>query len=280
MADRSVDACLAQARAMGLARLDAQLLLGHVLEKPRTWLLSHGEATVAAAAVDTFDALCRRRSDGEPVAYLLGRREFFGLDLHITPAVLDPRPDTEILVEWAIACLRRDHPAGVTPDVVDLGTGSGAIALAVKSAVPEARVWAVDRSAPAVAVARDNAQRLGLAIDCRHGDWFNPLGEAHFDLVLSNPPYLGAQDPHLQALDHEPREALVAAGDGLADLQTLAAQAPGHLRDGGWLLLEHGADQAPAVAAALDRAGFRDIAHRTDLAGHLRCTGGRWHLPR
>lgn len=276
MSAASVDACLARARAAGLSRLDAQLLLGELLARPRAWLLAHGDDAVDTERQAAFAALCARRLAGEPIAYLLGRREFFGLELRITADVLDPRADTETLVEWALALLAAMGPE---PTVVDLGTGSGAIALAVRSAWPQARVIAIDASAPALAVARENAARLGLAIDCREGHWLQPLGTQTADLLLGNPPYLAEDDPHLPALAREPRQALVAGADGLADLRHLAAAAPAHLKPGGWLLLEHGADQADAVADSLRRAGFVEIQHRLDLGGHRRCTGGRWRSP-
>ncbi len=273
MSTFTVDACIARARTAGLSRLDAQLLLGDVLARSRAWLLAHGDDAVDAERQAAFATLCTRRLAGEPVAYLLGRREFFGLELRITADVLDPRPDTETLVEWALALLAGMGPE---PTVVDLGTGSGAIALAVRSACPQARVIAIDASAPALDVARDNAARLGLPIDCRHGHWLQPLGAQTANLLLSNPPYLAESDPHLPALAREPRQALVAGADGLRDLRHLAGAAPAHLKPGGWLLLEHGADQADAVADSLRQAGFDEIEHRWDLGGHRRCTGGRW----
>jgi release factor glutamine methyltransferase len=264
---------LAQAAALGVARLDAQLLLLHVLHRPsgdRAWLIAHDDDAVQADALARYDALCRRRMAGEPVAYLTGRKEFFGLELDVDARVLVPRPETETLVEWALDVLQ-----GVpSPAVVDLGTGSGAIALAIAKARPDARVTAVDRSAGAVAVARANAQRLGLAVDVREGDWLDGLPV--FDLVVSNPPYVAAADPHLAALRAEPLSALVAGADGLDDLRRIVAQAPAHLRPGGWLLLEHGYDQASAVHGLLADAGFAGAASRSDLAGIPRCTGGQW----
>ncbi|HZY18967.1 MAG TPA: peptide chain release factor N(5)-glutamine methyltransferase [Ramlibacter sp.] len=265
---------LAEAAAGGLARLDAQLLLLHAIgrgETDRAWLIAHDGDALAPDAAERFRQACARRASGEPVAYLLGRKEFFGLTLEVDPRVLVPRPDTETLVSWALAVLD-----GVAqPEVIDLGTGSGAIALALRHARPDARVTAVDGSADAVAVAAANARRLDLAIEVRQGDWLQGC-TARYDLIVSNPPYVAEQDPHLAALRHEPRGALVAGTDGLADLRTIVRQAPSHLKPGGWLLLEHGWDQSAAVQALLHAAGFAQVDSRTDLAGIARCSGGRW----
>nr|WP_227494520.1 peptide chain release factor N(5)-glutamine methyltransferase [Ramlibacter pallidus] len=263
---------LAAAARQGLARLDAQLLLLHVLERPagdRAWLIAHDGDALPAPAQERFAALCARRAAGEPVAYLTGEKEFFGLALQVDARVLVPRPDTETLVEWALEVLR---PVAA-PRVIDLGTGSGAIALALQSARPDARVEAVDRSEAALAVARANGQRLGLAVHFRQARWLE--GAEAYDLVVSNPPYVAAADPHLAALRHEPLEALAAGADGLEDLRAIVAAAPAHLRPGGWLLLEHGWDQAEAVRALLAQAGFAGVASRNDLAGIARCSGGR-----
>ena len=263
---------LAQAAAIGLARLDAQLLLLHALGRPaadRAWLIAHDDDTLGAAESQRYDALCRRRADDEPVAYLTGEKEFFGLPLAVDARVLVPRPDTEILVEWALDVLR-DVPS---PRVVDLGTGSGAIALAIQSRRPDAQVEAVDRSADALAVARGNAERLGLQVSFRQGSWLEGAGA--YDLVVSNPPYVAAADPHLQSLRHEPLSALAAGGDGLDDLRAIIAAAPAHLWPGGWLLLEHGHDQADAVRKLLEATGYVAVTSRDDLAGIARCSGGR-----
>jgi len=264
---------LRAAQARGLERLDAQLLLGHLLQRPRTWLLTHDDSVLPAAARARWDELVARRLDQVPLAYLTGRHEFFGLALDVTPAVLDPRPDTETLVEWALACLQDAAPPH--PRVLDLGTGSGAIALAIAHAWPAAHVHAVDLSEAALAVARRNGERLGLRVQWRLGRWFEPVANERFDLVVSNPPYLADDDPHLPALRHEPRQALCAGADGLDDLRHLCAGAAAHLAPGGWLLLEHGHDQGGAVATLLRQHGFAEVAHRHDLAGHVRCTGGR-----
>lgn len=265
-------------RQAGLARLDAQLLLLHALGREpdtagRAWLLAHDTDPLPAPAAQCYAALVERRARGEPYAYLIGWREFRGLRLEVTPDVLVPRPDTETLVDWALQCLPAP-PA--RPQVLDLGTGSGAIALTVAQAAPHARVTGTDRSLGALAVARRNAERLGLAVQWRDGPWFEALrpGE-RYDLIVSNPPYIAEGDPHLVDLAHEPRTALTAGPDGLNDLTAIIAGAPAHLAGGGWLLLEHGHDQAPAVQALLGRHGYVDVHSRADLAGHLRCTGGR-----
>jgi release factor glutamine methyltransferase len=272
----TVAAALARAAADGLARLDAQLLLAHVLQRDRSWLLAHDDAALDAAGAAAFAALCRRRRDGEPVAYLVGEREFHGLRLRVTPAVLVPRPDTETLVDRALELLRGPLAALAQPAVADLGTGSGAIALAIKHRWPAARVSAVELSTAALDVARANGARLGLEVDWRAGDWWQPLAGRTFDLVLSNPPYVAPGDPHLADLRHEPTLALVAPHRGLGAIHRIAAGAGAQLRRGGWLLFEHGFDQAPAVQACLRAAGLVDVHTTADLAGRPRCSGGRW----
>lgn len=264
---------LAWARESGLQRLDAQLLLARALQRNRSWLIAHDDTPLSAAQQHGFQADCRRRADGEPLAYLLGEREFHGLMLQVSPAVLVPRPDTETLVDWALERLAAMSPSA--PEVADLGTGSGAIALALKHAHPAARISAVDSSAAALQVAQANAARLRLDVQWLHGDWWQPLVGRRFDLVASNPPYVAADDAHLQALRHEPLQALSPGGDGLSALQHIAQGAPLHLKPGGWLLLEHGHDQAHAVRTMLRHAGFIDVCTRVDLAGQPRCSGGR-----
>ncbi|MDH4392497.1 MAG: peptide chain release factor N(5)-glutamine methyltransferase [Aquabacterium sp.] len=277
---------LASAHALGLDRLDAQWLLGHVLQQGSAWLISHDDQPLAAADAQAFAALCQRRAAGEPLAYLVGQAGFHGLVLRVTPDVLVPRPDTETLVDWALDLLPTLPPApsGLQPrgrpQVLDLGTGSGAIALAVAHRQVAALVTATDLSPAALAVAQANARVLGLALRWAQGAWWQALPpDTRFDLVLSNPPYIAAGDPHLPALRHEPQLALTPGGDGLGALRQIVAGAPAHMQPGGWLLLEHGWDQAAAVAQLLAAAGFSDIAHRADLAGHPRCTGGRWPGP-
>lgn len=272
MAAPTVTHALQQAAAAGLARLDAQMLLLHALRRPtsdRAWLVAHDGDTLPDEAAQHFASLCRRRADGEPVAYLTGFKEFFGLSLQVDARVLDPRPDTETLVEWALDLL--DKPMAVA----DLGTGSGAIALALKNQRPQVQMTAVDASADALEVARANADRLGLPVTFRHGSWLQG-DTAHYDLIVSNPPYVAAADPHLAALRHEPLQALASGPDGLADIRQIIQQAPGRLHPGGWLLLEHGHDQAQAVRSLLAAQGFAQVASRRDLAGIDRCSGGQW----
>lgn len=264
------------ARRQGLARLDAQLLLAHALARPRAWLLAHDDAPLAPALARRYAADCVRRAQGVPLAYLTGESEFHGLPLVISPAVLVPRPETELLVEWALEMLAGPLAARAAPAVVDLGTGSGALALAVARACPRARVAAVDLSAEALAVARHNGAALGLSVDWRLGSWWQPLGAARFDLALSNPPYVAEGDPHLAALRHEPASALLAGPQGLDALRAIVAGAAGHLQPGGWLLFEHGHDQAGPLQALMRQHGFVEAQTRCDLAALPRCTGARW----
>lgn len=265
---------LAEAARRGLARLDAQLLLLHAIGRgpaDRAWLLAHDGDELAPDAFATFTSLSERRLAGEPVAYLVGHKEFFGLDLRVDGRVLVPRPDTEVVVEWSLATLEgRSAPA-----VADLGTGSGAIALAIKHARPDARVTAIDLSPGALQVAAANAHRLGLDVQFLQSRWLETV-DGRFDLLASNPPYVSDADEHLAALTHEPRMALASGPDGLDDIRAILAQAPSHLSRGGWLLLEHGWDQAAAVRDLLAAAGFSDVESRRDLAGIERCSGGRW----
>ena len=265
---------LQAAQALGLDRLDAQALMSHVLGRPRSWLIAHDADELTADERQRYDALVLRRAAGEPFAYLVGEKEFWGLTLQVGPGVLVPRPDTETLVEWALECLQGRS----APRVVDLGTGSGAIALALKSARPDAQVCAVDLSPQALAVARGNAERLGLAVDFHLGHWwqaFEERPEALFDLVVSNPPYIAEGDPHLPALRHEPTLALTSGADGLTAIRALVSGSGAHLAAGGWLLFEHGHDQAEAVRRLLGDAGFREAQTRRDLGGNERCTGAR-----
>jgi release factor glutamine methyltransferase len=267
-----IAAVLAQARALGVARLDAQLLLAHLLRRPRPWLIAHDEQALDASQAAAIDDLLARRAAGEPLAYLVGEREFRGMVLQVTPAVLVPRPETELLVDWALECLP-DAPA---PSVIDLGTGSGAVALAIKCACPAARVCATDSSAAALAMARANASRLGLDVIFAQGDWWAPAAGQLYGLAVSNPPYVAGNDPHLAALAHEPRVALTPEGDGLDAIRRLIHGAPAHLLAGAWLLLEHGHDQAQEVQALLAGRGFSPPQTRCDLAGLPRCTGALW----
>jgi release factor glutamine methyltransferase len=236
--------------------------------------MAHDDAPLSTDQDTRFAALCLRRAAGEPFAYLVGEREFHGLRLAVSPAVLVPRPDTETLVDWALERLA-EMPANAQPSVIDLGTGSGAIALAVRHRCPTAQVTALDTSPAALAQAQANATRLGLPVRFLLSDWWQAVAGQHFDLVLSNPPYIAGDDPHLPSLAHEPLLALTPGGDGLDALRQIVAGAPAHLRPGGWLLLEHGWDQSEAVQQMLRDAGFSAIATRRDLAGQARCTGGR-----
>ncbi|PJK00634.1 protein-(glutamine-N5) methyltransferase, release factor-specific [Lysobacteraceae bacterium NML91-0213] len=268
-----LDAVLREAGAR-IGAVDAEWLLLHVLQRPRSWLYAHADAPLDAAARQRFEALLERRAAGEPVAYLTGRRGFWSLDLAVTPDTLIPREDTERLVELALERL----PAGAPAAVADLGTGSGAIALAVARERPRARVVATDRSAAALAVATANAACAGLGnVEFIHGDWFEPLAGRRFDLIASNPPYIRNDDPHLAEGDlrFEPATALASGADGLEDIRRIVASAPAHLRPGGWLLLEHGHDQGHAVRALLRAAGLVDVETGTDLEGRDRVGLGR-----
>ncbi len=274
---KTLGTALRQLQTGGLPRLEAQMLLLHALGQPpqaRAWLLAHDDDALPADAATRLHALATRRLAGEPMAYLTGEKHFHGLRLQVDARVLDPRDDTETLVDWALALLPADAPRRV----LDLGTGSGAIALAIAHARPQARVTAVDASADALTVARANAGQLGLAVTLHHGDWLAPVAGEVFDLIVSNPPYIAEGDAHLPALAHEPRAALVSGADGLDDLRRIVATAPAHLAPGGWLLLEHGWDQAAAVRALLADAGFAQVQSRRDLAGIERCSGG-CHCP-
>ncbi len=274
-----VDDALRHARSVGLDRLDALLLLGRALQRDRSWLMAHGEHVLTPEEVAGITFTFSRRAQGVPLSYLVGQREFHGLMLKVTQDVLDPRPDTETLVDWALEGLgqaRPVEPRDPPVRVMDLGTGSGAIALALQAARPDWEVHASDASAAALAVARGNAQALGLPVRFHEGSWWDALPQGlRLHLAVSNPPYIRPDDPHLVALVHEPRSALVAEDQGLADLRALIEGAHAHLLPGGWLLLEHGHDQAEPVARLLAGAGFESIGHRRDLAGHTRCTGGR-----
>jgi release factor glutamine methyltransferase len=264
---------LQQAVARGLARIDAQMLMLHALERSvhdRAWLAMHSADLLGAEAAQRFEAMVQRRLHQEPVAYITGENEFFGLNLRVDARVLDPRPDTEILVEWALQVIEPGQPL----KVADLGTGSGAIALAIKSQRPAVQMTAVDVSPEALDVARLNAQRLNLEVNFRHGTWLTGVSDT-FDVIVSNPPYIAAGDPHLSQLHHEPLNALASGLDGLKDLRQIIEQAFARLQPGGWLLLEHGHDQAPAVSVLLQKAGFVQVQSRPDLAGIARCSGGQ-----
>lgn len=269
---------LRQAAAAGLDRLDAQMLLLHALGRSphdRAWLIVHDGDPLPSPAAARWQTLLQRRQAGEPVAYLTGEKEFGGLTLQVDARVLVPRPDTEALVEWALETL---PPSGgaESPRLLDLGTGSGAIALTIASRRPDAQVTATDASTDALTVAEANARRLSLPLRFAHGAWLAAVPGERFDVIASNPPYIAEGDPHLVALGHEPLTALTAGSDGLDDIRQIVAQAPHALRPCGWLLLEHGHDQARAVRELLVSQGFEAVSSRQDLAGIERCSGGRW----
>ena len=278
---RTTEQALAAAQTLGLDRLDAQLLLLQALGKSeidRAWLLAHDVDAVIDDVTRQFDSLAQRRVVGEPLAYIVGYKEFFGLKLQVDPRVLIPRPDTETLVNWSLDLLQSGAlPADAA--ILDLGTGSGAIALAIaqqlKTAGRPARVTATDASEDALAVARKNAQGLELEVVLISSNWFEKIDE-HFYLIATNPPYVATADPHLADLAYEPLNALTAGADGLDDLRQIIAQAPAHLDPTGWLLMEHGFEQASAVRELLTQRGFIQVQSRLDLAGIERCSGGQW----
>jgi len=248
------------------------MLLLHVLGRTphdRAWLLAHDADPLDATTQALSEAALQRRLQGEPLGYITGHQEFYGLDLQVDARVLCPRADTETLVDWALQVL------AANAHVVDLGTGSGAIALAIQHQRPDAQVHASDISADALAMAQTNARRLGLNVTFSQGTWLQGL-EGPWDAIVSNPPYIAAADPHLAALIHEPLQSLASGADGLDDLRTIVKQAASRLKSGGWLLLEHGYDQADAVCELLLSGGFADVQSRQDLAGIARCSGGRW----
>ena len=256
------------------ARLDAELLLAHALGQSRSYLRAWPERLLTDQQVQVFAILVARRVAGEPIAHILGRREFWSLDLEVTPATLIPRPETELLVELALARI----PVDAAWDIVDLGTGSGAIALAVAQERPRCRVMATDVSAAALAVAQANARRLAIGnVTFHQGTWYAGLGQQRFNAILSNPPYIRTDDPHLRQGDvrFDPPGALVSGTDGLDDLRVIVAGAPTHLHPGGWLLVEHGYDQGEAVRRLFVDAGLVGIHSLDDLAGHPRVCLGR-----
>jgi len=254
-------------------RLDAELLLAAAIGKSRSYLHTWPERIVSSEDAEAYAGYLQRRRAGEPVAYILGQQGFWKIDLEVAPHTLIPRPDTELLVETAL-----ELQAAAPAKVLDLGTGTGAIALALASDCPVWQVTAVDRVDEAVALAERNRQRLGLGnVKVLASHWFSSLAGERFDLIVSNPPYIAAQDPHLVEGDvrFEPSSALVAGADGLDDLRLIVSEAPQYLLAGGWLLLEHGYDQADAVRTLLVAQGFIDVASRKDLGGHERISLGR-----
>jgi release factor glutamine methyltransferase len=258
--------------ARTIDRRDAEILLAACWRRSRSQLLAGLGETVPAEVTACFEDARRQRATGVPVAYLLGRREFWSLDFAVNPAVLVPRPETELLVQRVLDLV----PAPIAV-VADLGTGSGAIAIALATERPGWRVLGTDASDLALAVARGNGERLaGGRVEWASGDWYGALGSRRFDVLVSNPPYVAADDPVLTAdgLRHEPRAALTPGGDGFASLATLINGAPGHLRPGGWLVLEHGTAQGESLRALLVARGFTHVTSHRDLAGHERVTEG------
>lgn len=276
----TVASALAEARARGVAALDAQLLLARILTVARTGILANDERPLDEAQRRAWSRALARRAAGEPLAYVLGEKEFHGLCLEVDRTVLVPRPETEAVVDWAselisaAAAMRHSSLA-----VLDLGTGSGAIALALKHRHPKASVTATDVSREALATAGRNAARLGLRLELLEGSWWQPLDERSFDVVVANPPYVADGDPHLAALRHEPRVALTPGADAVAAIAEIAGQAVAHLRPGGALIVEHGFDQAEATRDLFARAGLVEVATRADLAGQPRATAGRRAVP-
>jgi release factor glutamine methyltransferase len=267
-------ATLLRGAAARVDPVDAALLVAHALGRTRSWLYAHGDDPVDEAAREACERLVARRAAGEPVAYITGHRGFWRFDLRVTPDTLVPRPETELLVELALERL----PEGKPLRIADLGTGSGAIALALAHERPAARVVAVDASAAALEVARGNARALGIGnVEFREGDWLQPLAGETFDLVASNPPYIAVGDPHLDDLRHEPALALSSGADGLDAIRTIVRDAPPRLVAGGWLLLEHGLDQGAAVRALLSAAGYADVSTARDLEQRDRVTLGRYN---
>jgi len=272
MSSTTLAHALAQAQTSGLPRLDAQLLLLHACGRSpqeRAWLIAHDTYVLPPDSLAQWESVLARRLLGEPLAYITGHKAFYGLDLLVDARVLDPRADTETLVDWALQAL----PAA-PQRVLDLGTGSGAVALALQHERSLWEVYALDRSADALAVAQANAQRLKLPVHFAQGDWLDGA-QGRFHAIVSNPPYVAEGDPHLDALRHEPTLALTSGADGLDAIRSIIGSAPQHLHPGGWLLLEHGFEQAPAVCALLAQAGFSEVQTRHDLAGLERCSGGR-----
>jgi release factor glutamine methyltransferase len=284
----TIDQALQGVKHTSLSALEGQLLMLHALGRStdqRAWLLAHGDHQLSDQERANFERNVQHRLNHMPLSYLTGYKEFYGLKLSIDPRVLDPRADTETLVDWALECLEvpRPHPKGQDTDVLDMGTGSGAIALALKANRSECSIWALDKSPKALELAMKNARDLALDVHFLQGHWFDAFKHAQhvdlfkkFDLIVSNPPYIAPNDPHLANLLHEPQDALVAQNEGLKDLLEIASQSVSHLKEGAWLLLEHGHDQASCVRDILTGLGFGNIQTRQDLAGIDRCTGAQW----
>ena len=279
MVDHSFNATVASwLRHHGtLARFDLELALCHILDCSRAYVLTHPDRGLTRPELDQLEHWSEQLYKHVPVAYLCGNQEFWGLSLTVDHRVLVPRPDTETLVEQALACMNQRDPSpatGAALTLLDLGTGSGAIALALASERPEAEVHACDRSLDSLTVARENSRSLKLPVTFHHSDWFENISQ-RYDLIVSNPPYIAPTDPHLSLLGAEPAHALVANDNGLADLRTICDGADAFLQTNGWLLLEHGYDQAAAVRSLLSDNGFIDVQSRRDLGGNERVTWGQ-----
>lgn len=269
----TIASALAAAQA-AIGRIEARVLLREVLQQNDAWLLAHGDVALTATQMQQLTAQVARRVAGVPIAYITGRREFYGRDFSVTPAVLIPRPETELLVELALQRV----PDAVSCRVLDLGAGSGCIGITIAAERPQAQVILIDGSAAALEIVRVNAAQWAPAnTTILHSDWYAAIGAERYDLIVSNPPYVADGDAHLQQGDlrYEPSSALTAGSDGLRDLRAIIAQAPQYLRAGGWLLLEHGFDQAEDCAQLLAAAGLQEIFNAPDLAGIPRVSGGR-----
>jgi len=276
---------LDRAKSLGLEVFDRQILLLHCLGQSthnKAFLISHDLDSLTREQELKFNELIQRCSAGEPVSYLIGVKEFFGLDFKVSPATLIPRPDTETLVDWALECIKQDFKNSDNTNsprkILDLGTGSGCIAISLGISIKNAQVWATDLSETALEVARENASTHRLKINFCQGFWFEALGNAQvktpFDLIVSNPPYIAEQDPHLADLTFEPKGALVSGKNGLDAFKIILGSAPQYLKPGGWLLFEHGYDQGETLRSLFVEHGFESVQSRMDLAGICRCTGG------
>lgn len=275
--NRVAEVLLAAANSLGgdSARTDAELLLAHALRQSRSWLYAHSDDELGGDQAHGFRALLERRRRGEPVAQILGVREFWSLPLLVTPDTLIPRPETELLVELALQRIAPGSPLRV----LDLGTGTGAIALAIAKERPQAEVTAIDADPRTLLVAKKNAARLGLdRVHFLLGNWFSAVRDERYDVIVSNPPYIADDDPHLKQGDlrFEPRSALASGIDGLDALRQIAGEAPRHLRAGGCVLLEHGLDQGPAVRALLAASGFTEVTTQADMEGRDRVSSGNY----
>ena len=262
-------------RECGLPDREARILLAAILDVSQAWLLAHDRDELAGIEISAFAAFCARRKGGEPIAYVTGIREFYGLCFMVTPAVLIPRPETELLVDLALERIAESAPS----QVLDLGTGSGAVALAIATHRPQAVLTAADISESALKIARANAAKLILTINLAAGDWYEAVADQRFDLIVANPPYIAHGDPHLGEGDlrFEPGGALCDGSDGLASIRKIVGGGGNHLAAGGWLLFEHGYDQATVCLELLTGAGFRDVQSWRDLAGIDRVSGGKWN---